>query len=402
MILQDFFNYYFAAVDDEVYQIYRDMLPDAGDMAGAYAEMFSRTDPEALSFLLKFYPTVSRLRCEKPEQAILFNVNNNICFDFFLDYIWNTMTYEEKNKVFEKCSTSHYDEIRSQLKKDVNLRNWFRKEIGSQLNQKELFALNEVISLQNFSSGGEGSFLEYVYPRIKKMQGKVLDAGCGAGFATLVMSQYMEVYSLDACQARLKRANALAEMMKNGENQIFPRVISLIQEELGQIEVSYEFPDAEMLLSGKPKKVEFTWGSLDNLPYQDEFFDVINCLDVLEHTYDPSKIIQEFARVLKPGGQVFITAPTRYGELEQRIYESIEGNLFPAMLHMHHFDREILNELFSKCGFKEVEIIPFDYISYKEFMEIIEKSPEKNWLEKLKVKSFDKVPMQIFAVFKKI
>lgn len=402
MILKEFFNYYFSVVDEDVKKVYASLLPGEENLAEAYAEMFSRHDEEALKFLLDFYSVSFNLCRENPRQAILFNVHNNVCFDFFLGYVWDTLTEEEKKKVFSACNASSYEEVKQKLKDDVALRNWFRKEIGSNLNQNELFTLNEVIALQNFSSGGESSFLQYVYPRIKGKTGKVLDGGCGAGFATLVMSQYMEVYSLDACQARLKRANALAEMMKRGEREVFPQIISLIQKELGGIDVEYEFPNAEKLLSEKPKAVHFTWGSLDNLPYEPLFFDFINCLDVLEHTYDPVAIVKEFARVLKPGGQVFITAPTRYGELEQHIHESIEGTLFPAMLHMHHFDREILNDIFSRHGFKEVEVIPFDYITYEEFLNIAEKSPDRELAEELKQKSFDKVALQLFAVYEKI
>lgn len=402
MILKDFFGYYFTAVDEAVRRIYEDLLPEEHDLAGSYAEMFSRHDEEALKFLLDFYSVSFKLCRENPKQAILFNVNDNVCFDFFLDYVWNTLAGEEKDKVFSACAVSSYDEVKLKLKKDVALRNWFRREIGQNLDQNDLFTLNEVIALQNFSSGGESSFLQYVYPRIKEKTGKVLDGGCGAGFATLVMSQYMEVYSLDACQARLKRANALAEMMKRGEREVFPQIINLIQKELGGIDVEYDFPSAEKLLSEKPKNVHFTWGSLGKLPYENGFFDFINCLDVLEHTYDPVAIVKEFGRVVKPGGQVFITAPTRYGELEQHIHESIEGTLFPAMLHMHHFDREILNDIFSKHGFREAEVIPFDFITYEEFLDIAERSPEKTLAEELKAKSFDKVALQLFAVYEKL
>ncbi|SHH00423.1 Methyltransferase domain-containing protein [Thermosyntropha lipolytica DSM 11003] len=402
MILKEFFTYYFSHVDDEVRKIYAGLLPQEEDLAGAYAEMFSRHDEEALKFLLDFYSVSFKLCRENPRQAILFNVNDNVCFDFFLDYVWNTLTGEEQDKVFAACAVSSYEEVKQKLKKDVALRNWFRREIGSGLDQEELFTLNEVISLQNFSSGGESSFLQYVYPRIKDKSGRVLDGGCGAGFATLVMSQYMEVYSLDACQARLKRAHALAEMMKRGERKIFPQIISLIQKELGGIEVEYEFPDAEKLLNQKPKDVHFTWGSLDKLPYEDNFFHFINCLDVLEHTYDPEAIVKEFARVLRPGGQVFITAPTRYGEWEQRIHESIEGTLFPAMLHMHHFDQEILRDMFSRHGLREVEVVPFDFMTYEDFLHIAEKSPDGELAEDLKQKSFDKVALQLFAVYEKI
>lgn len=402
MILREFFDYYFAAVDPEVLNIYQLLMPGVSDLSSSYETMFSRNDDEAIAFLLKFHRATSALRSSNPHQAILFNVHNNVCFPFFVEYLWEVMSSGDRQKLMQEAGTDNLQEITERLNEDVNLRNWFRKEIGSSLSQQDLFTLNEIIALQNFSSGGEYSFLKYVYPDIQKLDGKVLDAGCGAGFATLVMSQYASVFSIDACKARLERAMALSNMMKKGEKTIFPRVIDLIEEELGGIQVECEFPSADNLLSGTSKEVTFVEGSIDALPYPDNYFDAINCLDVLEHTYSPEAIVAQFSRVLKSGGRVFITAPTRYGEVEQHIHESIEGTLFPAMLHMHHFDPQSLTEMFNRQGFKVVEITPFDFMSWEEFMKIADRSPARELAEELRAQPFDQVALQLFAVFEKI
>ncbi len=401
MILKQFFDYYFSQVDSDVLALYSGLVEETTDLPSVYAETFARNDEEAIEFLLKFHKATTNLRNQKLNQAILFNVHNNVCFPFFVDYIWQRMTAEQKENLFKLSNKENLEEVIEVLNSNVELRNWFRKEIGSNLNQDDLFTMNEIIALQNFSSGGEFSFLEYVYPRLKELKGNVLDAGCGAGFATLVMSQYMSVYAIDACKARLERAMALSALMKKGDKQIFPQVIQLIEEELGGINVACEFPTAESLLSGQSQEVRFTEGSIDSLPYGDQFFDAINCLDVLEHTYDPAKIIQQFSRVVKPGGKVFITAPTRYGEVEQRIHESIEGTLFPAMLHMHHFAPESLNEIFAQAGFKNVEMVPFDYMTWEDFIDIAERSPAKELAEELRSQPFDEVALQLFAVYEK-
>ncbi len=402
MILEDFFNYYFKVTDPEVRRIYQELLPKSTDLAADYAKMFSRNDEDAIAFLLKFHNAANELRRNRPEQAILFNVHGNVCFPFFVEYIWQVMSSEEQTRLLEKAGCDNLDDLSQVLNDRVELRNWFRKEIGSFLSQEDLFTMNEIIALQNFSSGGEYSFLKYAYPALKQLEGKVLDAGCGAGFASLVMSQYMTVYSIDACRARLERGAALSNMMKKGEKEIFPQVINLIEEELGDIAVHCEFPTAEKLLSEPTREITFTEGSLDALDYPDNFFDAINCLDVLEHTYDPEKIVAQFARVIKPGGKVFITAPTRYGEVEQRIHESIEGTMFPAMLHMHHFDPESLNKMFLAHGFTEVEMVPFDYMSWEEFLEIADRSPARELAEELRNNPFDQVALQLYAVYEKI
>jgi SAM-dependent methyltransferase len=49
--------------------------------------------------------------------------------------------------------------------------------------------------------------------------------------------------------------------------------------------------------------------SADDLPLQTGSFDCVICTEVLEHCPEPSKVLGEIARVLKPGGRVFLTTP---------------------------------------------------------------------------------------------
>lgn len=45
------------------------------------------------------------------------------------------------------------------------------------------------------------------------------------------------------------------------------------------------------------------------IPVSSGFFDVVVCTEVLEHLPDPQLAIREFARVLRPGGKLLVTAP---------------------------------------------------------------------------------------------
>lgn len=46
-----------------------------------------------------------------------------------------------------------------------------------------------------------------------------------------------------------------------------------------------------------------------SIPVPDASFDVVLCSEVLEHIPNPVAAIQEFARILKPGGTLLLTAP---------------------------------------------------------------------------------------------
>jgi SAM-dependent methyltransferase len=45
------------------------------------------------------------------------------------------------------------------------------------------------------------------------------------------------------------------------------------------------------------------------LPFGRENFDAVVCTQVLEHVPEPLQVLQEIARVLKPGGRLFLSAP---------------------------------------------------------------------------------------------
>lgn len=49
-------------------------------------------------------------------------------------------------------------------------------------------------------------------------------------------------------------------------------------------------------------KVDFIEGMAEKLPYPDSYFDVILILNVLDHCWNPLKVIDEMARCLRPNG----------------------------------------------------------------------------------------------------
>ncbi|MBX7255794.1 MAG: class I SAM-dependent methyltransferase, partial [Candidatus Hydrogenedentes bacterium] len=47
----------------------------------------------------------------------------------------------------------------------------------------------------------------------------------------------------------------------------------------------------------------------ERLPYDDSFFDLVLFASVIEHLYNPFSVLQEIARVLRPGGTLLVEAP---------------------------------------------------------------------------------------------
>lgn len=54
------------------------------------------------------------------------------------------------------------------------------------------------------------------------------------------------------------------------------------------------------------KKVNYIVGKGEELPYEDNSFDIVIIRNALDHVYDPVKVLRETYRVLKPTGAVYI------------------------------------------------------------------------------------------------
>jgi SAM-dependent methyltransferase len=50
-------------------------------------------------------------------------------------------------------------------------------------------------------------------------------------------------------------------------------------------------------------------GSVEALPFLDDAFDLVTCLDVVEHTPDDRLTLRELRRVTRPGGHLIVTVP---------------------------------------------------------------------------------------------
>ena len=128
--------------------------------------------------------------------------------------------------------------------------------------QKALHALNPVR-------------LRYVADRVKLAGAKLLDVGCGAG----LLSE-----ALAGEGARVTAIDLAPELIE---------VAKLHQLEAG-FDIDYRLQSVESLAEQMPGG-----------------FDAVTCMEMLEHVPDPGSVIAACARLLKPGGRLFLSTLNR-------------------------------------------------------------------------------------------
>jgi SAM-dependent methyltransferase len=86
-------------------------------------------------------------------------------------------------------------------------------------------------------------------------------------------------------------------------------------------------------------------GDLAALPFRDETFDAGVNIVTLEHVAEPARVLQEIARVLTPGGRLFIVVPHEWEEHQQ-----------PH--DYYRYTRYGLHYLLKRAGFSDIDVQP--------------------------------------------
>jgi 2-polyprenyl-3-methyl-5-hydroxy-6-metoxy-1,4-benzoquinol methylase len=84
-------------------------------------------------------------------------------------------------------------------------------------------------------------------------------------------------------------------------------------------------------------------GDIMDAPFRPQSFDVITCFDVLEHVYEPRKVLAKVSEWLKPGGIYYVLVPN-IDSGEARAFKTYWYGL-ELPRHLSHFSPESLGRL---------------------------------------------------------
>ena len=165
----------------------------------------------------------------------------------------------------------------------------------------EFFEHHEKVIINDIMGGRlDDNFLKYF-----KMGGVVLDIGCGPGFwVRCFLRNGLKVSACDLSSTAVKLTQKSLELYN--------------------------------------LKADVREGNAEELSYEDESFDYINCQGVIHHTPNTEKCIYEFYRLLKPGGLVCFSVYYRNFILRHKSMIKIIANLFGKLIVLRGRGRQDL------------------------------------------------------------
>ena len=198
---------------------------------------------------------------------------------------------------------------------------------------RDKYKINEEITKMKKSL--ELRFKSVGFPLKKIKNLKILDAGCGAGRFTYLLSKYhpKEIYGLDLSFRNIKIAK-----------KIF-----------------------------KNKKIRFLQGNVLNLPFKRENFDFVYSSGVIHHTNNFKKGLKELIRVCKKNGHIYLYIYAKGGIYwRARAFMNKIMKTIPQIYSQNILD--IIGMPRTRLLFLDLWYVPYEkHTSYKEIIKALKK-----------------------------
>lgn len=103
-------------------------------------------------------------------------------------------------------------------------------------------------------------------------------------------------------------------------------------------------------------EIDFVVGDVYDMPYANEFFDVIVCNNLWEHVPNPLFLLEKIKKTLKPNGFLIISTPSRY-----RTYNLVRILLGKPVVFMskHHVTEYTVGQVIEQLAYGNFEIVKF-------------------------------------------
>jgi ubiquinone/menaquinone biosynthesis C-methylase UbiE len=118
--------------------------------------------------------------------------------------------------------------------------------------------------------------------------------------------------------------------------------------------VGVDISDTALEQASKATQAKLVKANAESLPFSDSYFDAALCSEILEHTQNPDKVVQELSRVVKPGGKIVISVPNEpfINRIKDVVWNlGLFDILFPNVpkrqndeWHLHSFDLDVLKK----------------------------------------------------------
>lgn len=133
--------------------------------------------------------------------------------------------------------------------------------------------------------------------------------------------------------------------------------------------------------------IDVRQGNFEDLPYEDNAYDIVWCQDSILHSGNKELVFKEVARVLKPGGHFIFTDPMQADDCP-------EGVLGPVLKRIHLDSMgsvEKYRKIAKDLGMEEVEVIEQPELLPKHYGRVLEelKKNEDNLKDKVSQEYID-------------